>query len=165
MLQRLAFLAVCVVAPTVAVMARPVTILSYRELLDQSDVVLIVRATEIREAREGDPIATTSRESSLRYLTAIVTKFRVLAAIKGDFTQKTFVLAHFRLDMAKAERNGLAGVGNGPNLASFRMPKMDYDDDIPSDGDAIIFLKRDQDGNLTPVTGQFDSAFSVVRVH
>jgi hypothetical protein len=67
--------------------------------------------------------------------------------------------------MTKAERNGLSGVGNGPNLASFQIPKTDDQDDISSDGDAIIFLKRGETGNLIPVTGQFDSAFSVVRIH
>lgn len=161
---RFILLAVFFVAPTVAAMARPVPILSYSELLSQSDVVLVVRATEVRDAREGDPIATTDRDASI-YLTAIVTNLRVLAVLKGDFSQKSFVLAHFRLDMEKARRNGIEGIGNGPNLASFSISKVDDDNGRPSDGDAIIFLKRKQDGTLVPVTGQFDSTFSVIWVH
>lgn len=146
--------------------SRPVPVLSYDELLKQADVVLIVRPSKTRDAEPGDPIAVMPLDRANRYLTPTVTSFKVLATVKGVFKSKKLLLPHYRLDWEKAKKNGVAGISNGPSLVTFVDSENDEDyfDDVPSNRDYLLFLKRTADGSYDFVTGQFDPVFSVLGI-
>jgi hypothetical protein len=146
---------------------RPVPLLSYGELNKRAHVVLIVRPEETRDAVDNDPIIEIGRDHSMQYLTACVTPMKVLAVLKGTYEGKEFVLSHYRMDWAKAAKNGIQGIGNGPSLVVFAKKRTDGPDfdDTPVNRDYILFLTKREDGQYDFVTGQFDPSFSVFRLN
>jgi len=145
--------------------ARPVRYLTYAQLMEESDLVVIVHALETRSAKEGDPIVPV--EPVRDYLTPIITKFEVLAVLKGKQDSKNLELCHYKY------KPDAPGVLNGPLLAWF--PTRDGDVirhsnrhgvwmvHVPTD--FMLFLKRDDEGRLTFMTGQIDAEASVRQVH
>jgi hypothetical protein len=100
------------------------------------------------------------------YLTPVVTPVKVLAILKGTLEKDEFLLPHYRMDWEKAHRNGIGGISNGPSLVTFAAPPEDRleFDGFPWDRAYILFLKKEKDGDVTFVTGQFDPEFSVFRL-
>lgn len=146
--------------------ARFVHIPSYDELFAKADVILIVRPEETRDAQADEatqPLGVTGHDD---YVTAVVTPMKVLRVVKGDFKQKTMNLPHYRLDMEKAARNGRGGLGNGPSLVEFAKKEESINefDDLPSERDYMLFMKKLKDGELQFYTGQFDPEYSVFRL-
>ena len=111
-----------------SVHARPVPVLTYAELFEQADCVLIVHPISTRDARQGDPLVETPREVGRTYLTPVVTRFKVLSVVKGEIASKEILVPHYRLDWDKAKSNGIFGIGNGPSLVIFANPKKDDHD-------------------------------------
>lgn len=153
--------------PCVVGLARPVPLLSYDQLLQRADVVLIVRPVATRDAAEGDPIIglEPSREDTL---TPVVTSMRVLAVVKGACEEKSLLLPHYRMDWPKAKRNGIGAIANGPNLVTFAATAASGEAlnflDVPWDGDCLLFLVKRPGGGYDFVTGQIDPKFSVFHL-
>lgn len=140
---------------------RRVNRLTYSELLEQSDVVIVVRPGLTRGAIDGDPIAEVEDKSDLRFLVPVVTPVKVLAVMKGQCKDADFLFPHFRANTGDKE-TGL-GIMNGPCLVDFHEPLADTDDGYPRGDDFIFFLKKNKNGTLTFVTGQFDAMYSVFQ--
>ncbi len=91
----------------------------------------------------------------------------MLAVLKGKHTEKTLELCHYKY------RPDAPGVGNGPELVWF--PSREHDEISQNDEhgywmqqvptDFVLFLKKDERGQLTFVTGQFDAKPSVRQIH
>ena len=143
--------------------ARPVDVPTHAELLARSNLIIVVRPVATRDAKAGDPIVRSKR-TNRDYLVPVVTRFRVLAVLKGDFKETELLLPHYRLDLS---RSNVSGIGNGPQLVTFpalNQADPNVADPIPYAEDRILYLVREPDGSPSFVTGQFDPAFSVLRV-
>jgi len=146
-------------------LARKVLHPTYAQLMKESDLVVIVHALETRPAKDGDSIVPVDHGPD--YLTPIITTFEVLAVMKGTQDSKTLELCHY-----KYKPDG-PGVLNGPLLVWFPT----RDDDVIQHRDRrgawtitvptefVLFLRRDDEGRLTFVTGQFDAEPSVKQMH
>ena len=144
---------------------RPYHIPTFAELTEKADLVVVVRPISTSDRKDGEPlIEYASGEPT--FLTAVVTRCRVLSILKGDLAAPEIMLPHYRLDLEKAQRNGVAGIGNGPRLLTFPPPQPAdvVNDDRPTLYDYLIFLKREPDGDFALVSGQTDPIFSVFRV-
>jgi hypothetical protein len=166
MVWRILACLICTLACGSSLYARRVHVLSHAELFKQAEIVLIVRPSSTRDSKAGDPVVEIPGDAGRNYLTPIVTRCKVLAVVKGDLVKKEVILPHYRLDMKKAESNGIHGILNGPSLVTFAMPKIDFAEfeGLQCDRDYLVFLKREQDGDFTFVTGQIDPEFSVFRL-
>lgn len=96
--------------------ASPIHVLSHRELNEKADVVLIVRAIETRNANGPDPVVAIDERNS-SFMSPVVTELAVLAAIKGEVSEKSITLPHYRLDLEKSGRIAI----NGPMLVEFQV--------------------------------------------
>lgn len=104
---------------------RPVTRLSYSQLMDSSELVVIVHSLGTRDGKESDKVVAV--ESGADYLVPVFTKFQVLAVLKGKHTEKTLELCHYKY------RPDAPGVGNGPMLVWF--PSREHDEISQNDED------------------------------
>jgi len=130
--------------------ARLVSIMSYKEMLAKSDLVVI-----------ANPISATSDTTEHSFLPdiwrqemnggksriesiGVETKFSVSAVLKGDVALEQFTLHHYR----EAQIPG--SEVNGPGLVSFNP--------VRSNGRVpyLLFLVREADGRYAPVGGQTD---------
>lgn len=148
--------------------ARVVPRWSYARLWKESDLVLIVKAGETRDATIVDPVLPFDNEHDQLYLTAVVTELEVLAVLKGHFEHKRIELSHYRLDWEKLDAHGIKAVGNGPNLTVFeaQQNRVSRSDPIVSiEVDYMVFLKKNPVVQYTFVTGQVDPHFSVRQIH
>lgn len=142
--------------------SRRVNRLTYTELLERADVVLVVRPGLTRDAQPGDPLAEVEDKSDERFVLPVVTPVKVLAVVKGECKHTDFLFPHFRANTGDKE-TGL-GLQNGPCLVKFHEPQIETDDEFPRGHDFIFFLKKSKDGAMTFVTGQCDAEFSVFRL-
>src|ERR1035437_9344509 len=83
------------------VIARPVRLVSYQELFDKSDLVVIAtpKATSDTKERIDLPgISVTNADNTRNGLSVIgiETKFHISVVLKGDQTIKDFTLHHYR---------------------------------------------------------------------
>jgi hypothetical protein len=137
--------------------AREMTVLSYEELLDKSDLVVI-----------AIPVSKTADTMEVEYLSAIWlqdkigqqkikaigvdTVFAVSAILKGK-SGKTFTLHHYRQAQAPAVEI------NGPSLVFFDPA------DSSKLGSYLLFLVREPTGMFAPTGGQTDPGFkSITRL-
>ncbi|WP_182866981.1 hypothetical protein [Stieleria mannarensis] len=145
--------------------ARGVPSLSYAQLMEQSDLVVIVHSLGTRASNNDDKIVPV--EPARDYLAPVFTKFKVLTVLKGQHGEKTLELCHYKY------KPDSPGIGNGPLLVWF--PTREDNEIRQSDkhgswmmrvpNDFVLFLKRDSQERLTFVTGQFDAAPSVRQIH
>lgn len=144
---------------------RPVPRLSYAQLMEESDLVIVVHSLGTRDPVENDKIVPV--EPMRDYLAPIFTKFEVLAVLKGKHTEKTLELCHYKI------KPDAPGIGNGPQLVWF--PQRIGDEISQNDkhgfwmqrvaNDFVLFLKKDDQRRLTFVTGQFDAQPSIRQIH
>ncbi|KAA5538636.1 hypothetical protein FYK55_26865 [Roseiconus nitratireducens] len=164
--MRIVFLTLFVMlAGPILAFGRGVPALSYAQLMEQSDLVVIVHSLGTRDPVRNDAIVPV--EPARDYLTPIFTKFQVLAVLKGRHEGETLELCHYKY------KPDSPGVGNGPLLVRF--PKAEDNEIRQSDkhgswmmrvpNDFVLFLKTDSEGRLTFVTGQFDAEPSVRQIH
>jgi hypothetical protein len=125
------------------------------KLLKHADLVVIVKALHVREAKKED--RATPPGASGTYLTGVVTTFNVVHVVKGKQEKKKLDFIHFRL------KDGVR-ISNGPLLAAFHTDKLDRNGVRCVEYYYKLFLKKDKDGRLTFVSGQCDSELSVKRV-
>lgn len=134
---------------------RKVQVLSYQDLLDRSDLVVIAspitRTADTEEQSFLPNIFQQDEHGNQKKVTAIgvETTFRVDAVLKGDKAVQKFVLHHYR------EASTLGSI-NGPYLVSFdpsSMPRSNW----------LLFLVREKDGRYAPADGQTDPGLRAIR--
>jgi len=127
----------------------------------KADVVMIVKATATRDAKQGEAIPPKGQE---RYLSGVVTSFKVEQLIKGEEKRNCIELVHFKNTPVGAT------VGNGPCLVNFKIykPLVINGTIVITSGNEepvyMLFLKKRSDGRFEPVSGQIDPDDSVKLV-
>jgi hypothetical protein len=131
----------------------------YEKLFKRADLIVIVKPLEVRGANIQDDAKVP--EDYQDYMTGVVTKFKVLHVVKGEFKQKNLAIFHLRMKEGKS-------IMNGPMLVSFQKKPVKLKGEDPKievkDRDYILFLKKDKDGRLKFVSGQTDPVLSVKEV-
>jgi hypothetical protein len=138
--------------------ARQIEDWPYDKLFKHADLVVIVKPLSVRDATEKDKAAPP--EAGKDYLVGIVTKFAVLHVVKGEYKEKELGIVHFKL------KKGVV-VGNGPLLASFYTKRLSISGDFGAatmKPEYMLFLKKQEDGRFTFVSGQFDPELSVKQM-
>lgn len=120
--------------------------LSYEQLLEKSDFVVIATPSEIRDTRAETTFPSITQEGRPVPAISMEATFNVLAVLKGDTTKKTFVLHYLR------PIDPLMPVVNGPMLIAFDAKEMNR---------YLLFLTRDADGRYSATNGQLDPYFSL----
>lgn len=132
-------LGLLILAATMLVEARIISVWSRQQLSDKADLVVIAKPHSTKEAPEqanplpnGYPLAGLSSE------------FEIILVVKGDKDLKKLVLHHYRLDWDKMKDKVVI---NGPSLVEFD----------PKQGIRyLLYLRREADGRFAPVSGQYD---------
>ena len=159
-------IAVLLLASTAS--ARIVPFWSYEQLLKESELVLIVKVLSNRDATKEDTVLPPSDPFDRRTQTAVVTKMRVLAVLKGKYENEEFELNHFRMDDKKLRAEGIETIGNGPSFVNFETGRKKVQGKGWSANTGIeymIFLKKNRIGQYVCVTGQTDPEYSVRQIH
>ena len=138
--------------------ARPMIVLSYQQLRDRSDLVVIATPTSrTKDTAESshlpgifsqDATGAQSQVSSI----GVETEFKVSTVLKGEPSIQTFVLHHYREAVRKPTMNGPLLLFFDPGDSSKR-------------SSYLLFLVRERDGRYAPTGGQTDPGFKdVVKV-
>jgi len=139
----------CLVAPYCD--ARPVMRPSLDQLLEESELVLVVRPISVRNAHDSERIVPVSH--GLEYLFPVFTTFKVVSVLKGDYADVEFELCHYRF------KSFTRRPGNGPLLVDFFDPTKSERSE--TQGEYILFMKRHESGLWTFMTDQYDPEPSV----
>lgn len=136
--------------------ARPVPWWSYDRLLKESSLVVIVEVVAVRDATPGDKLVPPNGLDE--HVRGVITTFRILAVLRGEYAGKTIRLKHF---LEVPVNDGY--LGNGPQFVNFAafVPR---DADKESQCQFMLFLKSSADGEYDFVTGKMDPIFSVKQM-
>jgi hypothetical protein len=130
----------------------------YDKLFKNADLVVIVKPSAVRDATEKDKAIPPDNED---YLVGVVTSFKVIHVVKGEYKEKKLDLVHFKIKEGRM-------IGNGPLLVSFHTKETKIRGDswssIIMESEYMLFLKKQKDGQFTFVSGQFDPELSVKQV-
>jgi hypothetical protein len=104
-------------------------------------------------------------------LDGVNTRFRVVAAIKGETPKDGLTVLHYRmgrLKPGKTENDQWFAAKSGPNLVTFwvetlRVPVGGSGVKVPAP-EYLLYLKKRADGRYEPVSGQYDPNLSVREV-
>jgi hypothetical protein len=134
--------------------ARFMTVLSYKELFEKSDLVVIAtpksKTTDTKEQAylpnimRQDGNGNKSRVDSI----GVETVFAVAAVLKGEKTTKHLTLHHYR------EVQTDEGEMNGPDLVFF--------DPSYTLHSYLMFLVHESDGRFAPTGGQTDPGYKAI---
>jgi hypothetical protein len=137
--------------------ARLMTVFSYQEMFEKSDLVVIAtpkdKTTDTSEQAFLPNISVQDTDGKISEVKSIgvETVFAVAATFKGDKATKQFTLHHYRGAQA-----GAGVSGNGPSLVFFD----------PSDtsqlNSYLLFLVREPDGRFAPTGGQTDPGYKAI---
>lgn len=134
---------------------RAVRRVSYQELFDKSDLVVIATPTaptsDTTEELLLPGMLSRDPQGRLKPATCIgvETSFEISLVLKGDREMRKLTLHHGRLPDNQMLKNG-------PILVSFD-PK-----DPRRSGSYLLFLVKEQDGRFAPTDGQTDPGLGVV---
>lgn len=135
--------------------ARLVSILTYREILAKSDLVVIANPiTKTADTNERSVLPGIARQDSEGRQSkvetiGVETVFTVSAVLKGNPATERFTLHHYReID----DRSSL----NGPSLVRFDPSK------VATRSSYLMFLVREPDGRFAPVGGQTDPGIQAI---
>lgn len=119
---------------------RVFTFVSYKELLNRSDMVVIATPGRTRDTNEPCDLRLPLK------CTGVETVFDVSAVFKGDKDIRTFTLHHYR-EVNEVNASGEPmGLINGPAFVHFEAGAGSY----------LLFLVRESDARYAPTTGQMD---------
>ena len=137
--------------------ARLMTVLTYKEMLAKSDLVVIAtpesKTTDTAEQAffpnimQQDEDGRRSKVGSI----GVETVFVVSVVLKGDKTIENFTLHHYR------ERNSSQPSMNGPSLVFFDPS------DTSKRNSYLLFLLREPDGRYAPTGGQTDPGYKAIN--
>lgn len=136
--------------------ARPVSLLSYQQLLDKSDLVVIATPTSrTTNTKEQFPLPGVSMNNNGN-ITAVTcfgaeTTFAISATLKGHKGVRKLILHHCGLNRGPNQMNV-----NGPMLVSFDPA------DKRMSGSFLMFLVRESDGRYAPTGGQSDPGINAI---
>jgi len=138
--------------------ARVMAKVTYQELLDRSDLVVIaaptVKTTDTNEKSFFPNIFTQHPDGTKSPIESIgvQTPFEVSAVLKGEKSIQSFVLHHYR------EASSTVAM-DGPVLVFFDPT------DMSKRSSYLLFLVREPDGRYAPTAGQTDPGLmGIVRV-
>lgn len=128
--------------------------LSYQELLERSDLVVIATPTtktadtkEVTFFPDMLHVDAEGRRTKVQ-ATGVETRFECLVILKGNSAVKQIVLHHYRETAPPRVK------ADGPQLVSFD----------PSDhADYLLFLVRERDGRFAPTGGQTDPGWRTIK--
>jgi hypothetical protein len=124
-----------------------VQLLSYKELLDRSDMVVIATPS----SRTRDTNEPCDLPSSLK-CTGVETVFEVSAVFKGDKDIRTFTLRHCRVVNEVNASGEIMSWANGPAFVHFEAGAGSY----------LLFLVRESGARYAPTGGQMDPGIQAV---
>lgn len=124
--------------------ARKVKVLSYEELFEMADLVVIAMPTAVRDTQEKTVFPDIRQNEQPVPAVGMEADFEILLELKGVKEAKTFVLHYLR----HSDQSG----PNGPCLVSF---------DPARKNRYLLFLKREGDGRYVPASGQLDPVDSI----
>jgi hypothetical protein len=136
--------------------ARLMSVRSYQEMLDKSDLVVIAtpksRTTDTREQAYLPNISRQDENGNKSRIESIgvETVFAVAAVLKGEKTIRQFMLHHYR----EAQTDALEL--NGPSLVFFDPS------DTSRQNSYLLFLVREPDGRFAPAGGQTDPGYKAI---
>ncbi len=145
-----AALSLCI-AP--AAYARIVRVVSYQELFEKSDLVVIAtpltKTADTDERTHFEGLFETDQDGKQTSVAAIgvETTFSISVVMKGDRDAKQFVLHHYRPTALAID---------GPNVVSFDPS------DFRRSRDILLFLLKEQDGRYAPYGGQTDPGIQAI---
>lgn len=135
--------------------ARLIAMLSYGELLNRSDLVVIAtpsgQTTDTKEASFLPGIIrqdSQGRQSKIATI-GVETPFKASVILKGEQSVGHFVLHHYRETVAENSMNG-------PNLLQFDPSQ------VAKRRSYLMFLIRESDGRYAPTGGQTDPGLNSV---
>jgi hypothetical protein len=137
--------------------ARPMRVLSYQEMLEKSDLVVIAtpksKTTDTKEEAFFPDIWSQDKDGKQSKIKSIgvETVFATSAVLKGDATVKQFTLHHYR------EASQPSFEMNGPILVFFDPS------DMSKRNTYLLFLVREPDGRFAPIGGQTDPGFKAIN--
>jgi hypothetical protein len=137
--------------------AREIEDWPYDKLFKTADLVVIVQPLSVRDAAEKDKAVPPYGRD---YLVGIVTNFKVLHVVKGEYKETELELVHFKMKPG-------SHIGNGPLLVSFHTGSIAIRGNGWSGGaanDYMLFLKSNKEKRLDFVSGQFDPELSVKQM-
>lgn len=135
--------------------ARGMIVLSYQQMLEKSDVVVIAtpmsKTTDTKEQAFLPNIWRQDKDGKQSKIESIgvETVFSVSALLKGGATIKQITLHHYREAQISAELDG-------PSLVSFDPS------DMSKRSSYLLFLVREPDGRFAPVGGQTDPGYKAI---
>jgi hypothetical protein len=121
-------------------------------LNDKATLIVIATPTKVVETSELAAlpnIATVRPDGTQEPVMGkgVETSFKVLTVLKGERDVKRFVLHHFTLGSAPANR--------GPLLVSFKPEEKKQ---------FLMFLQKEADGRYSAANGQTDPQISIIRI-
>ena len=135
--------------------ARKMVMLSYQQMLEKSDVVVIAtpksKTTDTEEQAFLPNIwqqDSDGKQSKIKSI-GVETVFAVSLVLKGDATIKQFTLHHYREAQISAK-------SDGPYLVSFDPS------DMSKRSSYLLFLVREPDGRFAPIGGQTDPGVKAI---
>jgi hypothetical protein len=141
---------------------RHVELWSYDRLSKSADVVVV--ATVVSTDAWGD--AEEKPQLGGVVFEGQLTKFEVKGVLKGKVTQTTMELVHYRATMVgTALRSGVRVIHTRAYAADFHTAATAAKSGTTRDEGPphyLLFLKQREDGKFEPVSGQVDSACSVM---
>jgi hypothetical protein len=133
--------------------ARPVLQLSYADMTDKADLVVIATPQSTQVLEERVNLFNTDMTGVETVFSNIVvlkeSNAKSLKAEQAEPTAPTLVLHHYRLT------DDTKPIVNGPGLVSF---------DPQAKHQYLMFLKKTEDGRFEPVSGQLDPYFSIEQL-
>ena len=145
--------------------ARLANLVSYQELFDKSDLVVIaVPVTKTADTGERTSFQNMSQldqdgKQTVVAAVGVETAFRVSVVMKGDRAIQQLTLHHYReADHPTVGPDGREIVYlNGPTVVSFDPS------DARSRKNVLLFLVKEQDGRYAPYGGQTDPGLQAVN--
>jgi len=149
---------VVLLTTTIAYSRVPIRDWSYKQLLAESDLVVIANALETRQVPNGDDMSKNGLQSFPYSFQQVDTTFHVQVVLKGKLEGKQLRLVHFRYAPKTVD------IDSGPSLVAFSKDEsvVSVENGVLIHGPVyLLFLKARKDGRYDPISGQVDPDFSV----